>query len=110
MRSISSGVMSPADAPSVVADVQAGLVKFGSGANPAFVPMISGVSSIHSAVAWVELYGTVVVNVSPRVTSLSVMFHTFELGTVSAIAACMWSPGATVMLTVSDGAGTSSYQ
>ena len=35
-------------------DVNAGLVRFGSAAKPALVPISSGVSSIHSAVAWVD--------------------------------------------------------
>ena len=59
--------------------------------------------------AWVDGYGTVVENVSPRVTSFSVIVQTFELATTSEMLACIWSPGATVMLTLSDGAGTSSY-
>ena len=51
--------------------------------------MTTGVSTIHSAVAWVEVYGTVVEKVCPVVTFLSVMFQTFAPATVSAIEACM---------------------
>src|SRR5205807_5281567 len=55
MRSICSGVCRFALAPLVLADVKAGLVRFGSATKPAFAPSSSGVSSIHSAVACVEL-------------------------------------------------------
>ena len=44
---------------------------------------------IYSAVACVEEYGTVFVNVLFRVTFLSVIFQTFEPETVSEIWACM---------------------
>ena len=48
-------------------------------------------------------------NVSFRVTSWSVIVQTFEPATTSAIDACMWSPGATVIEIEIDGAGTSSH-
>jgi hypothetical protein len=89
IRSISSDVLRFADAPLTVALSKTGEVRSGSAAKPAFVPRMRGVSSIHSAVAWVELYGMVCDNVSFRVTSWSVITQTFEFGTVSAIAACM---------------------
>jgi hypothetical protein len=47
------------------------------------------VSSIHSAVRWLELYGTVCENVSFRVASWSVITQTFEFGTVAATETCM---------------------
>ena len=40
-------------------------VRLGSAAKPPPVPMISGVSTIHSAVAWVELYGVATVTLLP---------------------------------------------
>ena len=51
VRSSSSEAFRPAEAPFTVADVNAGFVRFGSAAKPASVPISSGVSSIHSAVA-----------------------------------------------------------
>jgi len=57
----------------------------------------------------VELYGTVCVNVSFRVTSWSVITQTFEFGTVSAIEACMWSPGWIVIEIASEGPGMISH-
>ena len=94
----------------MVPDENAGLLRFGSAAKPALVPISSGVSSIHSAVAWVDGYGTVVENDSFLVTSWMVMSHTSESLTTSAIEACMWSPGETVMLLIEiEGAGTSSH-
>jgi hypothetical protein len=51
MRSISSDVLRFADAPLTVALSKTGEVRFGSAAKPAFAPRMSGVSSIHSAVA-----------------------------------------------------------
>src|SRR5258707_364921 len=52
----------------------------------------------------------VVENDSPRVTSCSVIVHTFEPATTSASDACMWSPAATVMFVISmDGAGMISH-
>jgi hypothetical protein len=72
MRYIASEVVRFAGWPLTVARSNAGEVRLGSAAKPAFVPRSSGVSSIHSAVAWLELYGTVCVNVSFRVTSCSV--------------------------------------
>lgn len=42
-----------------VARSKTGELEFGSAAKPAFVSRMSGVSSIHSAVAWVEGYGMV---------------------------------------------------
>ena len=61
VSSIFSLATRPAGWPFVVAAVKAGSVSLGSAEKPAFVPIRSGVSSIHSAVACVELYGTVVV-------------------------------------------------
>ena len=69
----------------MVARSNRGDVRFGNAANPALVPMISGVSSIHSAVACVELYGTVVVYDPPVVVSWITIFHTSELAASSAI-------------------------
>jgi hypothetical protein len=63
MSWISSEALSPAGRPFTVAAVKDGDVRFGSAANPAFVPIRSGVSSIHSAVRCVDEYGTVCVNV-----------------------------------------------
>src|SRR5262249_39495926 len=69
-----------------------------------------GVSSIHSAVRCVEVYGTVSEKDSFRVTSCSVIVQMFEFATSSAIDACMWSPGATVMFViVTEVTGTSSH-
>ena len=51
---ISSDEVRFAGWPLTVARSKAGVVRFGSAAKPAFVPMIKGVSSIHSAVAWLE--------------------------------------------------------
>ena len=51
VRSSSSEVLSPAGWPFVVAEPNAGFERFGSAAKPALVPISSGVSSIHSAVA-----------------------------------------------------------
>src|SRR4051794_34438514 len=79
--------------PFVFALSKAGLVRFGSAAKPALVPISSGVSSIHSAVACVELYGTVVVNVWPFVWLVSVIFQTFELAATSLTSAWKRSPG-----------------
>jgi len=84
-----NGALSRAEAPFVVAWSNEILERFGSAANPVLVPISSGVSSIHSAVACVEEYGTVFVKVSLRVTSRSVIFQTFEPETVSEIWACM---------------------
>jgi hypothetical protein len=50
---------------------------------------MSGVSSIHSGVRKVELYGTVCVKLWLRVTSWIVIVQTFEPATSSAIDACM---------------------
>src|SRR5262249_38803635 len=86
---ICSELTRPAFAPFVVADVNAGSVRFGSAAKPASVPSRSGVSSIHSAVRWVDGYGTVVENDSPRVTSWSTIDQRFVPGMISAIDACM---------------------
>lgn len=44
-------------------------------------------------------------NVSFCVTSSSVIVQRFESGTISAIEACMWSSGLTVIEIVIDGAG-----
>ena len=55
IRSSSSEDLRLAGWPLVVAEPNAGFERFGSAAKPAFVPISSGVSSIHSAVAWVEL-------------------------------------------------------
>ena len=52
---ISSEVWRFALTPLTVLLVNAGFVRFGSAAKPALVPISSGVSSIHSAVACVEL-------------------------------------------------------
>src|SRR3954451_18884158 len=98
MRSICSAVTRLALAPFVLAEVNAGLLRFGSAAKPALVPSSSGVSSIHSAVACVELYGMVCLNVQPFVVSWSVTFQTFELGTVPLMPEWMWSPGLTGLL------------
>jgi hypothetical protein len=54
-RSSSSDAFRFAGAPFVVARSNAGVDRFGSAAKPALVPIRSGVSSIHSAVACVEL-------------------------------------------------------
>ena len=54
VRSISSAVDSLTAAPLTVPELNAGLVRLGSAAKPALVPISSGVSSIHSAVACVE--------------------------------------------------------
>jgi hypothetical protein len=54
---ISSNCWRFAGCPFTVALSNAGDVSFGSAANPAPVPIRSGVSSIHSAVACEELYG-----------------------------------------------------
>jgi hypothetical protein len=78
---ISSDVVRFAEWPLTVPRSKAGVVRFGNAARPAFVPRMSGVSSIHSAVACDELY-TVCVNVSFRVTSWSVITQRFEFGTV----------------------------
>src|SRR3954449_923983 len=51
VRTISSDAFSPAAAALVLARSNRGLVRFGNEARPAPVPMSSGVSSIHSAVA-----------------------------------------------------------
>ena len=56
VRSISSDALRPAGAPLTVAELNAGLVRLGSAANPALVPISSGVSSIHSAVAKVARF------------------------------------------------------
>ena len=69
MSCICSEVVSLTAAPLIVPELNAGLVRLGSAAKPASVPISSGVSSIHSALACVEGYGTVVVNVSFLVTS-----------------------------------------
>src|SRR5258708_40291414 len=72
IRSICSEDVSLTAAPLVVPRSKFGFDRFGSDAKPALVPISSGVSSIHSAVAWVDGYGSVVENDSPRVTSLIV--------------------------------------
>src|SRR5205814_6393175 len=66
---ISSDDLRPAGAPLTVPESNAMFDRFGSGARPTVVPISSGASSIHCAVACVDVYGTVVVNVSFRVTS-----------------------------------------
>ena len=91
---ISSVAFRLAFAPFVVPLVNGVFVRLGNAARPAPpVPNTSGVSSIHSAVACVELYGAVVENDWPVVTSFSWMFQTFDPATVSVIEACMWSFG-----------------
>jgi hypothetical protein len=93
------------------APVKGTVVRLRSAARPAFVPMSSGVSSIHAAVACVEAYGAVVVNVCPRVTFCSVIFQRFAPATTSETSACMWSPGwiVTVLIAI-DGPGMISHQ
>src|SRR4051794_19481430 len=95
--------------PFVFALSNAGLVRLGSAAKPALVPISSGVSSIHSAVACVELYGTVVVNVWPLVVFVSVIFQAFAFATTSLTSAWKRSPGETGRLTLSDGPGMISH-
>jgi hypothetical protein len=55
MRSICSDVLSFTGALFVAPRSKPGFVRLGNAAKPAFVPISSGVSSIHSAVACVEL-------------------------------------------------------
>jgi ABC-type Na+ transport system ATPase subunit NatA len=55
VRSSASEAERLAEAPLTVPLVNAGLDRFGSDANPASVPISSGVSSIHSAVACVDV-------------------------------------------------------
>src|SRR4051794_36463967 len=95
--------------PFVFALSNAGFVRFGSAAKPALVPMSSGVSSIHSAVACVELYGTVVVNVWPFVVLVSVIFQTLAFAATSVMSAWKRSPRETGRLTPSDGPGMISH-
>src|SRR5438105_1872975 len=87
------------------------VVRLGSDASPAPPePIVSGVSSIHSAVECVDAYGTVVEKLSLRVTSFNVIVQSPESVTASATDACMRSPGETPMLPiVTAGAGTSSH-
>src|SRR3954451_23080354 len=107
---IFSDACRPGAAPLTFAPVNGTVLRLGSAASPALVPMSSGVSSIHSAVACVELYGTVVVNVCPRVTFCSVIFQRFAPATTSEMSACMWSPCWIVMLVIAiDGPGMSSH-
>ena len=84
--------------------------RFGRAARPAPpVPNTSGVSSIHSAVACVDAYGTVVVNDLPVDRFWSVIVQTLPLGTTSWMSTWIWSPAATgsdVMVRL--GAGISS--
>jgi hypothetical protein len=73
--------------------------------------MVTGVSSIHSAVARLEGYGVVVVNFSWRVRSWSVIRHLVPPEEVSATDAWIRSPGLIFMWRiVVAGSGTSSHQ
>src|SRR3954453_11581233 len=109
MSCICSDVCRFAFAPLTLALPNAGLLRLGSAAKPASVPISSGVSSIHSAEPCVEGYGTVCENVQPFVVSESVIFQTSEFGTSSVRSACIRSPGLTGLLMFSDGPGMISH-
>src|SRR5437870_1965906 len=106
---IASDALSPALAPLAVALANGTLPRFGRAVKPApSVPINSGVSTIHSAVAWVDVYGTVCSNDAPVLRFFMVMVQTF--GAASETSTCMRSPGRTAMSMVMAGAGMISHQ
>jgi hypothetical protein len=79
-----------AGAPLRVAPLNRVSVSCGREVSPTpFAPKPIGVSSIHSAVDWVDEYGTVVEKLSPLLVSLRVIVQSSELGTTSPIDAWM---------------------
>lgn len=98
--------------PLTVAPRKGVRLSFGNDVTPTPpVPMVVGVSSIHSAVTRPDAYRSVVVKVSPRVSSSSVMRHGKRPGVSSEMLACIRSCGLIAMSgMVTAGAGMSSHQ
>src|ERR1700693_4775385 len=110
IRSMAWAALRWAGLPLTEARSNAGEESRGRDGDPAFAPRISGVSSIHSALSWVEVYETRMLRELPLVRSWSVIFHTSDAGRISTIDACMRSPGRILIAIDTDGPGITSHQ